>query len=80
MTMGDNDSRSMHYLESIARRYGFRLDVPINKMRKEDVRILLHGSNPNKTKIIWDLGIREDGFATAVGTTAESGKEYCRSD
>jgi len=47
-TMGDNDSWSMQHLESIGRRYGFSLDTPINKMRKEQARILLYGSNKDK--------------------------------
>ena len=47
-TMGDSDSWSMQHLESVGRRYGFRLDVPINKMKKEQLRILLYGSNPDK--------------------------------
>ncbi|MGA2874436.1 MAG: excinuclease ABC subunit UvrA [Nitrososphaerales archaeon] len=72
VTMGDNDSWSMHYLESIARRYGFRLDVPINKMKKEHVRILLHGSNPNKTKIIW--GSRDKGRWFHHGGSYHSGE------
>ena len=59
VTMGDNDSWSMHSLESIAKRYGFRLDTPINKMKKEHLNILLRGSNPNKNQRIW--GSREKG-------------------
>ncbi len=53
VTMGGGDSWSMHHLESIGRRYGFRLDVPINKLRKEELRTLLHGSNPDKPQTIW---------------------------
>ena len=53
VTMGDNDSWSMQSLESIARRYGFRLDTPIAKMKREHVKILLYGSNPDKTQRIW---------------------------
>ena len=59
VTMGDNDSWSMHALESVARRFGFRLDTPINRMKKEHLRILLYGSNPDKTKRIW--GSRDRG-------------------
>jgi excinuclease ABC subunit A len=55
--MGDGDSWSMQHLESIGRRFGFRLDIPINKMKKEHLRILLHGSNTEKPKRIW--GSRE---------------------
>jgi excinuclease ABC subunit A len=61
-TMGDSESWSMHYLESIARRYGFRLDIPINKMKKEHLRVLLYGSNPNKQQRIWGSRERGGGF------------------
>ena len=44
-TMGSTDSWSMQHLESVGRRYGFRLDVPVEKMKKEQLRILLYGSS-----------------------------------
>ncbi len=37
----------MQHLEAMGRRYGFRVNVPINKLRKEEVTALLYGSNPN---------------------------------
>ena len=45
VTIGDNDSWSMQIIESVAERYGFRLDTPINRMRKEHLKVLLYGSN-----------------------------------
>ncbi|MDA4111456.1 MAG: excinuclease ABC subunit UvrA, partial [Thaumarchaeota archaeon] len=47
-TMGSTDSWSMQHLESIGRRYGFRLDLPVYKMKKEQLRILLYGANPDR--------------------------------
>lgn len=48
VTIGDTDSWSMQRIESVADRFGFRLDTPINKMRKEHLKTLLYGSNPDK--------------------------------
>ena len=48
VTMGSTDSWSMQHLESVGRRYGFRLNTPINRLRKEELRILLYGSNPEE--------------------------------
>ena len=48
VTMGSTDSWSMQHLESVGRRYGFRLDVPVSKMKKEQLHVLLYGSNPEK--------------------------------
>ena len=59
VTIGDNDSWSMHHLESVGRRFGFSLDVPVSKMKKDQLRTLLHGSNPSKNRRIW--GTREKG-------------------
>jgi excinuclease ABC subunit A len=50
VTMGDTDSWSMQHLESVGRRYGFRMDVPINKMKKDQLNVLLYGSNPEKAQ------------------------------
>ena len=50
VTMGNTDSWSMQHLEAMGRRYGFRVNVPINKLRKEELHILLHGSNPNEKR------------------------------
>ena len=46
VTMGNTESWSMQHLESMGRRYGFRVNVPINKLRKEEYSTLLYGSNP----------------------------------
>ncbi|MDG6921982.1 MAG: excinuclease ABC subunit UvrA, partial [Nitrososphaerota archaeon] len=72
VTIGDSDTWSMHHLESIARRYGFRLDVPINKMKKEHFKILLYGSNPNKGQRIW--GSRDRGRWFHHGSYYHSGE------
>jgi excinuclease ABC subunit A len=48
VTMGSTDSWSMQHLESMGRRYGFRVNVPIDKLRKEELSTLLFGSNPDK--------------------------------
>ncbi|MFI5421109.1 MAG: excinuclease ABC subunit UvrA, partial [Nitrososphaerales archaeon] len=47
-TMGSTDSWSMQHLESVGRRYGFRLDVPVEKMKKDQLHVLLYGSNSEK--------------------------------
>jgi len=47
VTMGNTESWSMQHLEAMGRRYGFRVNVPINKLRKEEVTTLLYGSNPD---------------------------------
>lgn len=72
VTMGDNDSWSMHYLETIARRFGFSLDTPINRMKKDNLRILLYGSNPDKEKRVW--GSRDRGRWFRHGGTYHSGE------
>ncbi len=43
VTMPESDSWEMYRLESASRRYGFSLDTPINKMKKEQLRTLLYG-------------------------------------
>lgn len=50
VTMSDSDSWAMRSLESVARHYGFSLDTPINKMKKEHLRILLYGSREEKLR------------------------------
>lgn len=59
VTMGDNDSWSMNYLETVARRFGFSLDTPIYRLKKDQLGILLYGSSPAKEQRIW--GSRERG-------------------
>jgi len=46
VTMGSTDSWSMQHLESMGRRYGFRVNVPVNKLRKEETATLFYGSDP----------------------------------
>jgi len=48
VTMGSTDSWSMQHLESVGRRYGFRLNTPVEKLRKEELKILLYGSTPDE--------------------------------
>jgi excinuclease ABC subunit A len=50
VTMGSTDSWSMQHLESMGRRYGFRVNVPINKLRKEELSSLLYGSSPKESR------------------------------
>src|SRR2546428_14139010 len=50
VTMSDSDSWEMHRLESVARHYGFDLDTPINRMKKEHYKILLYGSRQEKLR------------------------------
>ncbi len=51
VTMGSADSWSMQHLESMGRRYGFRVDVPVNKLRKEELATLLYGSRPKDSSL-----------------------------
>jgi excinuclease ABC subunit A len=46
VTMGSTDSWSMQHLESMGRRFGFRVNVPVNKLRKEELSALFYGSHP----------------------------------
>ncbi len=48
VTIGDSDSWSMQRIESAADRFGFAMDTPINKMRKEHLKVLLYGSSQEK--------------------------------
>jgi excinuclease ABC subunit A len=50
VTMSDTDSWAMHSLESVARHYGFSVNTPINKMKKDHLRILLYGSRREKLR------------------------------
>ncbi|HYB03261.1 MAG TPA: excinuclease ABC subunit UvrA, partial [Nitrososphaerales archaeon] len=50
VTMGSTDSWSMQHLEAMGKRYGFRVHVPVNKLRKEELSTLLHGSNPDEKR------------------------------
>ncbi|MDG6905348.1 MAG: excinuclease ABC subunit UvrA [Nitrososphaerota archaeon] len=51
VTMPDTDSWSMHRLSRVADEYGFNLDIPINKMKKEHLKILLYGDGSQKQRV-----------------------------
>jgi excinuclease ABC subunit A len=50
VTMGSTESWSMQHLEAMGRRYGFRVNVPVNKLRKEELSTLLYGSSPDEKR------------------------------
>ena len=50
------DTWEMRRLESIARHYGFDLDTPINKMKKEHVRVLLYGTESETVRFTFGNG------------------------
>ena len=50
VTMPDTDSWSMHRLSRIADEYNFSLDTPINKMKKEHLKILLYGDGSQRPR------------------------------
>ncbi len=47
-TMSENDSWSMHQLERVARSYGFSLDAPLSRLKKEHLNILLYGTKAGR--------------------------------
>ena len=49
VTMSE-DSWEIHRLESVGRRFGFSTDTPINRMKKEHLKILLYGSREDKPR------------------------------
>ncbi len=50
VTMGSTESWSMQHLEAMGKRYGFRVNVPVNKLRKEELSTLLSGSSPDQKR------------------------------
>jgi excinuclease ABC subunit A len=49
VTVSDTDSWSMRMLERVARKAGFSLDTPINKLRKDQLNYLLYGNKAGRT-------------------------------
>src|SRR5579885_1937757 len=56
VTMYDSDSWETHRLESLARHYKFSLETPVNKMKKEHLRILLYGSRSETVRFTFGNG------------------------
>ncbi len=56
VTMSDSDSWETHRLESLARHYKFSLETPVNKMKKEHLRILLYGSRSETVRFTFGNG------------------------
>jgi excinuclease ABC subunit A len=56
VTMSNQDSWAMQQLKSVADAYGFSLDTPINKMKKEHLKILLYGSNSETVRFRFGNG------------------------
>ncbi len=50
VTMPDTDSWSMHRLSRVADEYGFSMDTPINKLKKEHIKILLYGDGTQRAR------------------------------
>ena len=46
----------MRRLESLARHYGFNLDTPVNKMKKEHLKVLLYGSQSETVRFTFGNG------------------------
>src|SRR5579863_4316957 len=49
VTMSDNDSWSMRMLERVGRKHGFKLDTPINKLKRDQLNYLLYGNKNGRT-------------------------------
>jgi excinuclease ABC subunit A len=47
-TVSENDSWSLRQLEHLSHRYGFSLDTPINKLKKEDLNVILYGTRKGR--------------------------------
>jgi excinuclease ABC subunit A len=58
-TISDTDSWSMRMLERVARKTGFRLDTPINKLRKDQLNYLLYGNKSGRTQTETNVSRRE---------------------
>ncbi|MDG6998756.1 MAG: excinuclease ABC subunit UvrA [Nitrososphaerota archaeon] len=50
VTMPDTDSWSMHRLSRVADEYGFSMDTPINRLKKEHLKILLYGDGSQRSR------------------------------
>ena len=56
VTLSENDSWEMRRLESLAKHYGFNLDTPVNRMKKEHLRIVLYGSRSETVRFTFGNG------------------------
>lgn len=56
VTMPDSESWEMSRLDSLARHYGFSLDVPVSKMKKENLRFILYGTKSETVRFTFGNG------------------------
>ena len=56
VTMPETDSWEMRRLESLARHYGFDLDTPVSKMKKDHLKVLLYGSQSETVRFTFGNG------------------------
>jgi excinuclease ABC subunit A len=56
VTMPESASWEMSRLDSIARHYGFSLDVPVSKMKKENLRFILYGTKSETVRFTFGNG------------------------
>ncbi|MDH2901268.1 MAG: excinuclease ABC subunit UvrA [archaeon] len=59
VTISDTDSWSMRMLERVARKIGFKLDTPINKLKKDQLNYLLYGDKSGRAQTETNGGRRE---------------------
>jgi excinuclease ABC subunit A len=59
VTISDTDSWSMRMLERVAKRAGFKLDTPINKLKRDQLNYLLYGHKSGRTESRTNSGRRE---------------------
>ncbi len=59
VTISDTDSWSMRMLERVARKSGFKLDTPINKLKKDQLNYLLYGDKSGRAQTETIGGRRE---------------------
>jgi excinuclease ABC subunit A len=59
VTISDTDSWSMRMLERAARKIGFKLDTPINKLKKDQLNYLLYGAKSGRAQTETIGGRRE---------------------
>ncbi len=50
------DSVALMYFEALARRYTFSLDVPVKKLPKKALEVVLYGTKGEKLKLFYDRG------------------------
>ncbi len=56
VTMPEDGQWEMRRLESLARHYGFNLDTPVNKMKKDHLKVLLYGSQSETVRFTFGNG------------------------